>query len=60
MEKDLFALLIDNCDKDQRLYTGFSGLQDYAKTDTPFQQSQTIWGKYEEKPEKQQGSADNI
>ena len=56
MEKDdinLFALLIDNCDKDQRLYTDFSGLQDYAKTDTPLQQSQTIWGKYAEKPEKQ-------
>ena len=51
---DLFALLIDNCDKDQRLYTDFSDIQEYAKVvDTPFQQSQKIWGKYTEKPEKQ-------
>ena len=51
---DLFALLIDSCDKDQRLYTDFSDIQEYAKAvDTPFQQSQKIWGKYTEKPEKQ-------
>ena len=51
---DLFALLIDNCDKDQRLYTDFPDIQEYAKAvDTPFQQSQKIWGKYTEKPENQ-------
>ena len=54
MEKDLFALLIDNCDKDQRLYTDFSDIQEYAESvNTPLQQSQKLWGNYTKKPDNQ-------
>ena len=48
---DLFALLVDDCDNDQKIYTDFSDIIEYAESaNTPLQRSQNeLWGNYSER-----------
>ena len=46
---------MDDCDNDQKIYTDFSDIIEYAESaNTPLQRSQNLlWGNYTEKPDSQ-------